>query len=410
MAKSAISWSENWHLAIEALRANRLRAGLTTLGVVIGSACIVLVITVSLTGKRYIAAQIEGVGSNLVYAGLEQSNHSQAVTLSDQISLADLQAVRESGPHVLRVAGTNDEQMSVMANGAAWPVSMVGVTQEFQQIRKLLILRGRYFDDADFSTVSKVCLVSEHLAQIALPGGNPVGQGIHVGELTFTVIGVFAERIGTFGQSEIRTDTVLVPFPLVRYYTGESFIETLYAQADRAKNVPQVTRAVTQVLGARHRPGAEYDFENLSSILETSRRISFALTIVFLLVAMLALLISGIGIMNIMLVSVTERTREIGLRKAVGAQRREVLCQFLLEAILISGAGALTGIAIAVAIPYLLEVLLRFFPVPGGLQIPVSWISIVLAFVVSCATGVLFGYLPAKNAAQLQPVDSLRYE
>ena len=410
LAKPAISWSENWHLAIEALRANRLRAGLTMLGVVIGSACIVLVITVSLTGKRYIAAQIEGVGSNLVYAGLEQSNHSQAVTLSDQISVGDLQAVRESGPHVLRVAGTNDEQMSVMANGKAWPVSLVGVTQEFQQIRKLLILRGRYFDDADFSTVSKVCLVSEHLAQIALPGGNPVGQSIHVGELTFTVIGVFTERIGTFGQSEIRTDTVLVPFPLVKYYTGESFIETLYAQADRAADVPLVTRAVSQVLRARHRPEAEYDVENLSSILETSRRISYALTIVFLLIAMLALLISGIGIMNIMLVSVTERTREIGLRKAVGAQRREVLCQFLLEAILISGAGALTGIAIAVSIPYLLETLLRFFPVPGGLQIPVSWISVVLAFVVSCATGVLFGYLPAKNAAQLQPVDSLRYE
>jgi len=410
LAKAAISWSENWHLAVEALRANRLRAALTMLGVVIGSACIVLVITVSLTGKRYIAAQIEGVGSNLVYAGLEQSNHAQAITPSDQISLGDLEAVRESVPEVKRVAGTNDVQMSVMADGKAWPVSLVGVTQEFQQIRKLLILRGRYFDDADFSTVSKVCLVSEHLAQIALPGGNPVGQSIHVGELSFTVIGVFTERIGTFGQSEIRTDTVLVPFPLVKYYTGQAFVETLYAQADHAADVPLVTSATAQVLRERHRPEAEYDVENLSSILETSRRISFALTIVFLLIAMLALLISGIGIMNIMLVSVTERTREIGIRKAVGAQQREVLCQFLLEAILISGIGAITGIAIAVTIPFLIEALLRFLPVPGGLQIPISWISVVLAFVVSCATGALFGYLPAKNAAQLQPIESLRYE
>ena len=410
MAKATISWSENWHLAIEALRANRMRAALTMLGVVIGSACIVLVVTVSLTGRKYIAAQIEGVGSNLVYAGLEQSNQVQAVTLSDQISLEDLEAVRESVPQVARVAGTNDVQMSVMANAKAWPVSLVGVTPEFQQIRKLLILHGRYFDDADFSTVSKVCLVSEHLAQITEPGGNPVGQSIHVGELTFTVIGVFTERIGTFGQSEIRIDTVLVPFPLVKYYTGESFIETLYAQADRAADVPLVTSAAAQVLRVRHRPEADYDVENLSSILETSRRISFALTIVFVLIAMLALLISGIGIMNIMLVSVTERTREIGIRKAVGAQRREVLCQFLLEAILISGIGAIAGIAIAVTIPFLVEALLRFLPVPGGLQIPISWISVVLAFAVSCATGVLFGYLPAKNAAQLQPVESLRYE
>jgi putative ABC transport system permease protein len=410
LPKATISWSENWHLAIEALRANRMRAALTMLGVVIGSACIVLVVTVSLTGRRYIAAQIEGVGSNIVFAGLDQSNHAQAVVLSDQISLEDLEAVRESVPHVARVAGTNDVQMSVMANGKAWPVSLVGVTPEFQQIRKLVMLRGRYFDDADFSTVSKVCLVSKHLAEIALPGDDPVGQNIDVGELTFTVIGVFTERIATFGQSEIRADTVLVPFSLVKYYTGESFVITLYAQADHAANVPLVTSAVAQVLRTRHRTEAEYDVENLSSILETSRRISFALTIVFLLIAMLALLISGIGLMNIMLVSVTERTREIGLRKAVGAQRREVLCQFLLEAILISGAGAVTGIGIAVSIPYLLEALLRFFPVPGGLQIPISWISVVLAFTVSCATGILFGYLPAKTAAELQPVESLRFE
>jgi putative ABC transport system permease protein len=410
LATGAISWSENWHLAIEALRANRLRAGLTMLGVVIGSACIVLVVTVSLTGKKYIAAQIEAVGSNIVYAGLEQAGPSQNVALSDQISPDDLEAVREGVPQAARVAGTNDVQMSAVANGKVWPVSMVGVTRDFQKIRKLLVLGGRYFDDADFSSVSKVCLVSEHLAQTALPGDNAVGQSIHIGELTFTVIGVFTERIGTFGQSEIRSDTVLVPFPLVKYYTGESYIATLYAQADHSANVPLVTSAVAQILRARHRPEAEYDVENLSSILETSRRISLGLTVVFLLVAMLALLISGVGIMNIMLVSVTERTREIGIRKAVGAQEREVLWQFLLEAFLISSAGAIIGIAIAVVIPFFLQLLIQFLPIPGGLEIPVSWISVVLAFVVSCATGVLFGYLPAKNAAQLQPVESLRYE
>jgi ABC-type antimicrobial peptide transport system permease subunit len=137
------------------------------------------------------------------------------------------------------------------------------------------------------------------------------------------------------------------------------------------------------------------------------------MTIVLLVVAMLALLISGIGIMNIMLVSVTERTREIGIRKAIGARRREILYQFLLEAVLISGVGALIGITIAIAIPFVIEALLRFLPVPGGpdgMILPVSWLSVVMAFVVSCATGVLFGYLPAKTAAQLQPVESLRYE
>ena len=404
-----MNWSETTNLAIEALRANKLRAVLTMLGVIIGSACIVLVITVALTGKRYISAQIEAVGSNIVFAGLEQSNLAQNVSLADQITLGDLDAIKEGVPQVVQVAGTNDIPMEVVAARRVWPVSLVGVTQGFQQIRKLIILRGRYFDDADFSTVSKVCLVSEHLAQNALDG-NSVGQQIHVGELSFTVIGTFRERMGTFGQSEIRTDSVLIPFPLIKYYAGDNFIVTLYAQADQAEDVPLVTQGVRQILKSRHRPEASYNVQNLTSILQTARNISLALTVVLLLIAMLALLISGIGIMNIMLVTVTERTREIGIRRAIGAQQREILFQFLIEAMLISGIGALIGIGLAVAIPFVAEALLRFLPVPDGLDIPISWLSVLLAFVVSCATGVLFGYLPAKKAAGLQPVESLRYE
>ncbi len=135
-----------------------------------------------------------------------------------------------------------------MAAGQAWPVVLIGVTPEFQQIRHLIVPQGRYFDDGDFSSVSKVCVVSQHLVEIALPGQDPVGQSIRVGELTFTIIGVFRERIDTFGQSEIRADSLLVPFPLVRYYTGDTFVETLYAQADRPENVPLLTDRVAQIL------------------------------------------------------------------------------------------------------------------------------------------------------------------
>jgi putative ABC transport system permease protein len=405
-----MSWSETWGLAVEALRANRVRAALTMLGVVIGSACIVLVVTVALTGRKYIRAQIEAVGSNIVYANLAQSNASQTVALADQLSMGDLDAVRQSVPQAMRVAGTSDIPLTVVAEGKTLPVALVGVTQGFQQIRNLVISRGRYFDDSDFSAVNKVCLVSEHLAQTALPPGNPIGQSIHLGELNLPIIGVFRERIETFGQSEIRTDSVLVPFPLIRYYTGDAFIVTLYAQADNAEDVPQVTDEIARILRSRHRSDAEYEIQNLSSILETSRRVSLAMTIVLLVIALLALLISGIGIMNIMLVSVTERTREIGIRKAIGARQREILYQFLLEAILISGIGALIGIAMAVAIPFSVEFLAQFLPLPPGVSIPISWLSVALAFLVSCATGVLFGYLPAKTAAQLQPVESLRFE
>jgi putative ABC transport system permease protein len=405
-----MNWSETSKLAIEALQANKLRAALTMLGVIIGSACIVLVVTVALTGKRYIGSQIEAVGSNIVYAWLEQSNTSQNVSLADQISLGDLNAVREGIPQIVQVSGTNDIPMNVVAARRVRPVRLIGVTQGFQQIRKLVILRGRYFDDADFSTVSKVCLVSEHLAQVALPSDDPIGQQIHVGELNFTVIGTFRERVATFGQSEIRDDSVLVPFPLIKYYAGDNFILTLYAQAQRAEDVPQVTQEVARILRSRHRPEADYNVQNLNSILQIARNISMALTIVLLLIAMLALTISGIGIMNIMLVTVTERTREIGIRKAIGAQRREILLQFLIEAALISGTGAVVGIAIAVLIPFAIETLVQFLQVPGGIVIPISWLSVLAAFIVSCATGVLFGYLPAKKAAGLLPVESLRYE
>jgi len=410
LPERVIRWPETWSLAVDALRANKLRAALTMLGVVIGSACIVLVVTIALTGKKYVSAQIEAVGSNIVYASLAPSSPSQAINAGDQISLGDADAIKENVSHAVEVGGTNDLPMTVVAGGKTWPVGLIGVTPGFQEIRKLVILRGRYFGDSDFSSVGKVCVISEHLAETALQPGNRIGQNIHLGELTFTVIGIFRERIGTFGQSEIRTDSVLVPFGLMKYYTGDAFIVTLYAQADRPEDVPLVTREVARILKARHRPAAEYIVQNLASILETSRRISLALTIVLLVVAALALFISGVGIMNIMLVSVTERTREIGIRKAIGARRREILYQFLLEAVLISGTGAVAGITLAIAIPVFIETLVRFLPVPGGVTIPISWLSVVLAFVVSAATGVLFGYLPAKTAAALQPVDSLRYE
>jgi len=403
-------WAETWNLAMDSLRANKLRAGLTMLGVVIGSACIVLVVTVALAGKKFIIGQIEAVGSNIVYASLVSTNVGESVPLSDQISINDMEAIRRGIPQVVQVAGTHDISMTVSTSNATRPVSLVGVTQGFQQIRNLIIENGRYFDDGDFLSSSKVCLLTEHLARAAFPYSDAVGREIHVGDLEFTVIGVFGERVQTYGQTEITTDSVLVPFPLIQYYTGESYIKTFYAQADSPQDVPLVTTEVREILQSRHRPSAEYSVQNLSSMLEAARHISLALTIVLLLIAMIALLISGIGIMNIMLVSVTERTHEIGIRKAVGARREEILYQFLTEAGIISGVGAVVGIAVAVAIPFVVTAIIRLFPVPGGIEIPISWPSVVLAFIVSCATGVLFGYLPASKAARLQPVESLHYE
>ncbi|HEV2488350.1 MAG TPA: ABC transporter permease [Candidatus Acidoferrales bacterium] len=405
-----MAWEETWKLAVNSLRANKLRAMLTMLGVIIGSACIVLVVTVALAGKKFIIGQIEAVGSNIVYAQLLTANIDESSALADQITLEDMDAVKRGISQVAAVAGTNDIPMTVVARGQARPVSLVGVTQGFQRIRNLLVLRGRYFDDGDFLESSKVCLLTEHLAQRVFPVDDPIGQAIHVGEMSFTVIGIFRERVQTFGQSEIADDSVLLPFPLIKYYTGESFIRTFYAQADSPQDVDLVTQGVAEILRSRHRAAASYDVRNLTSFLQAARYISLALTIVLLLVALIALVISGIGIMNIMLVSVTERTKEIGIRKAIGARRREILWQFLMEATLISGSGAVVGIAIAVLIPSFITAIVSLLPVPGGISIPISWVSVVLAFLVSCSTGILFGYLPASKAAKLLPVESLHYE
>jgi putative ABC transport system permease protein len=182
-------------------------------------------------------------------------------------------------------------------------------------------------------------------------------------------------------------------------------LRVLYAQAMRPEDVPGVERQMARLLMSRHPIEAEYDVQTLAAILSAAQNISLALTIVLLVIAFIALLISGIGIMNIMLVTVTERTREIGIRKAIGATRREILFQFLIEALLISGGGAIVGILIGLAIPAAVQPLL-----PGNLRVPVSAVSVLVAFAVSCATGLFFGYLPANQAASLQPVESLRYE
>jgi len=393
-----------WNVAIDSLRANKVKAFLTMLGVVIGSACIVLVVTISLVGRQYIVAQIQGVGSNLIYAQLIRSG-AQSTTLSDELTLGDLAAARNEISDAQYVAGTHDLQMVVVAQGVERPVTLVAVTEDFQVIRNLLVVSGRYFDTTDFESRGKVCLLSQELARIVFPDADPVGKEIRVGELRFTIIGVFKERIATFGQSEIARETVVVPFSLLKSYAGTESVRVLYIQAPRPEVVPTVTQQLSELLQARHRAGARYEVQNLGAILDAARNVSFAVMMVLLAVGSITLVISGVGIMNIMLVTVTQRTREIGIRKATGALRRQILYQFLLEALVISGIGAVLGILIAIAIPIAVRPFL-----PEGMSIPISGLSIVAAFVVSCATGIIFGYLPASRAAKLQPTEALRYE
>jgi putative ABC transport system permease protein len=389
--------------AMRALRASKLRSLLSTLGVAIGSACVVLVVTISLSAKSYITGLIEAVGSNLVYA--EYIPGEARPPLSDFLSPADLRVILPAIPLVTRVAGSYALHLVVAAGGAELPVTLVGVTDGFQEIRRLIVLRGRYLDEGDIESHGKVCLLTEHLAKRLFPADDPVGRTIRVGELVFGVIGVFRERGSTFGETDIQRDSVLVPFSLTKNYTGFEVLLIIYAQADRAEDVPLVTRELGELLRSRHRAGAKYNVQNLTSILDAARKISFALSIVLLVIGLITLTIGGVNIMNIMLVTVTERTREIGLRKAVGARRLDIRYQFLLEAVMISSIGALAGIFVGVAIPILAEPFL-----PGDLRVRFAWLSILIAFVVCCMVGIVFGYLPADRAAKLEPTEALRHE
>lgn len=395
---------ETFGVAIDALRANKLRAALTSLGVIIGSASIVLVVTVALTSRKVVMSQIESVGSNLVWVEMVRTQ-DKAQPLSYELTLDDMRAVRDSIPGVVQVAGTSDLPMSVSIEGTVRAVTLIGITEGYEEIRRLLVVRGRYFDPLDMQNRSKVCLITPQLANRLFGQENPVGQELHIGELTFIIVGVFKERVETFGLSDIQTETVLIPFGLIQYYAGVNTLKVLDVQAATPEEVPRVQMQVAHLLKSRHPPEAEYNVQTLTAILSAARNISLTLTIVLVVIAFIALLISGIGIMNIMLVTVKERTREIGVRKAIGAARREILYQFLIEAFLISGGGAVIGILIGLAVP----VVAQFF-LPSNLRVPISEMSVIIAFVVSCSTGLFFGYLPANQAAKLQPVESLRYE
>jgi len=391
-------------VAVDALRANKVRAVLTSIGVIIGSASIVLVVTVALTSQKFVISQIEAMGSNLVWVEMIKTPE-KAQPLSYEINTDDLAAAKAQIPDALIVAGFNDLPMAVVVNGRTRPVRLIGVTEGYQQIRRLIILRGRYFDSADMEARSKVCLITKDLADRVFGVENPVGRQLRMGELTFTVVGVFRERAETFGLSELQKESVIIPFSLIKYYTGTDVLSTLQLQTGGPDKVSTVEKQISRLLKSRHPALAEYNVQTLTAILGAARTISIALRIVLIVIAFIALLISGIGIMNIMLVTVTERTREIGIRKAIGAAQDEIMWQFLIEAFLISGGGAVIGILIGVGIPVIAQQLL-----PGNLRVPISGMSVVLAFLVSCSTGLFFGWLPAKQAAALEPIESLRYE
>lgn len=401
-AGRSIHWEESVRFALQALSVDKVKASLTMLGVVIGSAALVLVVTIGSTAKVYIVSQIEGIGSNLAYATLDRTETYSV--LDDELTPGDLVAV-----HSLRIvhaaAGTYDEPVDFQLRNETFHARLVGVTQEFEKIRNLRITSGRYFDSEDFAAHFEVCLITDHLAETAFGRDPAVGNIIPFGEFRCTIIGTFKEGVPTFGQSEIQDETLLIPFTLVKQITGDNFFQVLYAQAASSTEVQGMTQQLSDLLHSRHRKEAHYSVENLSSLVQMAKKISLAMSAVLIAIAVLTLFTAGTGIMNIMLVNVAQRTSEIGLRKALGARPAEIRLQFLLEAVFISFSGAVLGVLAAVGIVWPVADLVKNI-VPLG----ISWTAVSVAFVVSSIVGVLFGYRPASEAANLNPIDALRIE
>ena len=396
-------WEENVRLALWAVSVDKLKAFLTMLGVMIGSASIVLVVTIASTGKVYVLSQIEGIGANLAYATLDRN--AAPTVPDDELSVADLHRIRTTLPMTAAAAGTYDVPADFSLRGRLIHARLVGVTEDFQRIRNLEILSGRYFDSDDFASRSRVCLISEYIAQTAFKFEQAAGNNLAIQQFQCTIIGVFKEGVPTFGQSEIQRETVLVPFPLIKMINGDNFFQVIYAQAASSFEVPALTREIASTLRSHHRKAARYFVQNLSSVLSTVGNVSLGLSLVLLAVALLTLITAGTGIMNIMFVNIAQRTREIGLRKALGARPAEIRLQFLLEAAFISLAGAAIGALIA-----LVMVWLASGWVTSEVPLRVSWSGVVTALLLSTAIGTLFGYQPASHAARLSPVDALRAE
>jgi putative ABC transport system permease protein len=398
--------AEAVNFSLQALRANRLRTFLTALGLIIGNASVILVVTISLAGKNLILDQIRGIGSNLVYADYEAGGENLAQVEADFVKLSDVQAIRdELGGTIVAASAVMNTHEHIVVNGKVRVVTVDGVDDQYARVRNLVILAGRPFDQSDMTLREHVAMLIDKLA-IRMFGSQAaaLGQVIKISQLQFTVIGTFREKTSTMSQGEITDDTILIPITVMKYFMEYERINPVYIEVRNAADVPMVTQEVNDILERRHRPGTKYNVQNLSAILETADKIASILTIVLIIVSAIALVISGIGIMNIMLVTVTERTREIGLRMAVGASRRDVLLQFLVEAVLISLAGGSIGIVLGLALP----LSVRFFF--EQVRVPISALSVLVAFAVSITVGIAFGLLPARRASQLNPTEALRYE
>ncbi len=398
-------------IALRALNRNKLRAILTMLGIIIGIAAVICMLAIGQGSKESIKAQISEMGSNMIMihpGNMQRGGVRQSSDDMQTLKIADYETLRDRTAYLSLVSPVVSSSGQMVYGNNNWPSSIYGVTPEYLDIRKLSVEDGEMFTDADIKSASKVCVVGKTVVDNLFPNGeNPIGKVVRFGKIPFTIVGVLKSK-GTNSMGMDQDDVVIAPYTTVmKRILAVDYLGQVVASALSEEMTDMATEEITELLRSNHRlaPGDEDNFSIRSQqeLSEMMNSTSDMMTILLTCIAFISLLVGGIGIMNMMYVSVTERTREIGLRMSIGARGIDILLQFLIEAIIISVTGGLIGVVVGFAATWLVTLL-------AGWPTSILASSIVLSFAVCTFTGIFFGWVPAMKASNLDPIEAIRYE
>ncbi|HEY8931468.1 MAG TPA: ABC transporter permease [Mucilaginibacter sp.] len=398
-------------IALKALQRNKLRAFLTMLGIIIGVGSVIAMVAIGQGSKQSIHDQLSNMGTNMITVQ-PASNLNGGVRIAGSsfqtLTSKDIVALRANVPDITELSPAVSSKGQAINGALNWPTTMSGVSPEYLDIRKLSLKDGIAFTDNDVRTSAKVCLIGQTVIDNLFPNGeNPIGKVIRFGNIPFQIIGILAPKgFNAFGQDQ--DDILIAPYTTVqKRILATIYYSNIYASAKDEGSTDDAVAEMTQTLRDSHRLRSfednDFTVRTQQELIATLSSTSGLLTVLLTVVAGISLVIGGIGIMNIMYVSVTERTKEIGLRMSIGARGKDILMQFLMEAILISITGGVIGVILGIVSSQIVTMTL-------GWPTIISESSVVLSFVVCAVTGIFFGYYPAQKASRLDPIEALRYE